>query len=227
MTKAVFVALDVYHDTVPRSAAMNMAIDEALLELASAPSIRFYRWGHPALSFGCFGRYVDVEEHERDLVRRWTGGGIVLHGDDLTYSIIIPARDPLFAESSTSIYKKIHRAISNALRATGAKAELADVAAVPESIRGYNTHACFANPVHADVLVDGRKVAGAAQRRTRTGLLHQGSIQYVDLAEDFPARFARELSTNHNTRHLDAATIDRAGEIAAVKYATASWMRRR
>ena len=77
---------------------MNMAIDEALLESATIPTIRFYRWNSPALSFGYFGTFSDVAIYaaERDLVRRWTGGGIVLHGDDLTYSIIIPASDPAF-----------------------------------------------------------------------------------------------------------------------------------
>ncbi len=96
---SIFAALDVYHDIAPRSAAMNMAIDEALLESARVPSVRFYRWQSPALSFGYFGRFADVADYadERDLVRRWTGGGIVFHGEDLTYSIVIPANDPVFA----------------------------------------------------------------------------------------------------------------------------------
>src|ERR1700704_1202394 len=112
---SIFDTLQLYRDDASRSAAMNMAIDEALLEIASAPSIRFYRWGQPALSFGYFGKFGDVAEHERerDLVRRWTGGGIVFHGDDLTYSIIIPTNDSVFAESSTSIYEQIHRAVSH------------------------------------------------------------------------------------------------------------------
>src|SRR5438045_6612653 len=87
-TKSLFISLDVYHDIASRSAAVNMAIDEALLECATAPSIRFYKWDHPALSFGYFGKFTDVANHstERDLVRRWTGGGLVFNGTDLTYS---------------------------------------------------------------------------------------------------------------------------------------------
>ena len=79
----------------------------------SVPTIRFYRWRSPALSFGYFGKFSDVAIYaaERDLVRRWTGGGIVFHGDDLTYSIVIPASDPAFDESSIAIYEKIHRAL--------------------------------------------------------------------------------------------------------------------
>ncbi|MGA7275603.1 MAG: hypothetical protein WBX14_12220, partial [Candidatus Udaeobacter sp.] len=86
MTNRIFAALNVYHDGAAHSAAMNMAIDEALLDYAAVPSIRFYRWHSPALSFGYFGEFAHVACYagERDLVRRWTGGGIVFHGDDLT-----------------------------------------------------------------------------------------------------------------------------------------------
>src|SRR4029453_889337 len=124
---SIFAALNVYHDFAPRSAAMNMAIDQALLESAAAPSIRFYRWQSPALSFGYFGRFADVADYatDRDLVRRWTGGGIVFHGDDLTYSIIIPARDAMFAESSAFIYAAIHSALRDVLSIQGQRAELA------------------------------------------------------------------------------------------------------
>ena len=116
-TQSLFDALTVYHDDTPRPAAMNMAIDEALLEYATDPVIRFYRWQSPALSFGYFSRFADVAAYqtERALVRRWTGGGIVFHGEDLTYSIVIPASDAVFTESSMSIYEKIHRALCEVL----------------------------------------------------------------------------------------------------------------
>src|SRR5437660_1002751 len=102
MTENLFARLGVYQDDSACSAAMNMAIDEALLEYATFPSIRFYRWHSPALSFGYFGRFSDVADHAsaRDVVRRWTRGGIVFHGDDLTYSIVIPVSDAVCNESS-------------------------------------------------------------------------------------------------------------------------------
>src|SRR6266699_4938387 len=113
----IFAKLEICRDATPRSAAVNMAIDEALLEAATVPLIRFYRWNSPALSFGYFGKFADVANHavERDLVRRWTGGGVVFHGDDLTYAIVIPQNDPVFSESSRSIYGAIHAALRNAL----------------------------------------------------------------------------------------------------------------
>src|SRR5207302_7517017 len=163
MTRRPFNALHVYHDFASRSGAMNMAIDEALLEAATVPLIRFYRWNSPALSFGYFGKFADVANHavERDLVRRWTGGGIVFHGDDLTYSMVIPSGDPAFDESSISIYEKVHCALRNALAANGTRVELAAMgrdAALrrPRTAqRAVPTNMCFANAVRADVMING------------------------------------------------------------------------
>src|SRR5262249_50917796 len=153
----------------------------ALLETVTRPSIRFYRWDHPALSFGYFGQFADVAKYEieRDIARRWTGGGIVFHGADLTYSIVIPTGDPSFSESAMSIYEATHAAIRRALAASGKNVELAKSAAPKIS------DSCFANAVRADVLWSGKKIAGAAQRRTRRTLLQQGSIQNVELAPKF------------------------------------------
>ena len=232
---SIFGALEVYHDDAVHSAAINMAVDEALLEAAAIPSIRFYRWQSPALSFGYFGKFADVAEYatERDLVRRWTGGGIVFHGEDLTYSIMIPATEPAFGESPKSIYEKIHCALVEPLTFDGARVELAVVgrdAALrrPRTAqRAVPTNVCFANPVSADVMVNGRKVAGAAQRRTRAGLLHQGSIQNVDLVNGLAERFAQALSTKCTERKIDNDALKRACELAEQKYGTDGWLRKR
>ena len=224
----LFDRIEVCHDSTKCSAAMNMSIDEALLEEAKLPSIRFYQWNSPSLSFGYFGKFADVAHYaaERDLVRRWTGGGTVFHGNDLTYSIVIPANDAAFAESSMSIYEKIHRALAAALAAMGQHAQLASPnSAVTD--RRYSEAACFANPVRADVMVNGCKVAGAAQRRTRAGLLHQGSIQGVNFGNGLPERFARELSKNRGEKKIDNGLLHRAREIAGKKYATQDWLQRR
>jgi lipoate-protein ligase A len=223
---SIFAELAFYHDEPSRSAAMNMAIDEALLETATVPSIRFYRWDHPALSFGYFGRFADVQKEHRDLVRRWTGGGIVFHGEDLTYSVVIPSSDPAFAESSISLYETVHSALSDALISTGELVELAPVATRNAQHSMFNAR-CFANPVRADVMSKGRKVAGAAQRRTRRGLLQQGSIQNIDLGDDFADRFARELCRAFREQELGEPVVGRAREIARQKYCTADWLQRR
>ena len=234
MTNRLFAALHVYHDDSSHSAAMNMAIDEALLESAAVPSIRFYGWQFPALSFGYFGRFFDVASYacERDLVRRWTGGGIVFHGDDLTYSIVLPSSDAAFLESSMTIYEKTHRALAGALNAIGQKAIVAGGvdagrALATETTLTTSDDNCFANAVRADVMIDRRKVAGAAQRRTRRGLLHQGSIQGVAVATNFTQGFARRLSANHSQFKITEETLKRARELAQQKYGSDSWLHKR
>jgi lipoyl(octanoyl) transferase len=216
-------ALHVYDDPEPQPAALNMAIDEALLADASVPILRYYRWQRPSISFGYFGRYAEVEPQSdsRDIVRRWTGGGIVPHGDDLTYSIIIPVFHPFFTRSSPEIYRVVHETIRGALQLNGIAAELSSIAAPKIS------EACFANAVRADVMSRGQKIAGAAHRRSRAGLLHQGSIQCLGLPERFRTDLARNLCEQFELETLSDRTRNRAEEIAAAKYRTYDWLKRR
>lgn len=235
MTEQLFAGLNIYYDVATHSPAMNMAIDEALLGSATIPTIRFYRWRSPALSFGYFGKFSDVAIYaaEHDLVRRWTGGGIVFHGDDLTYSIVIPAKNPVFDESSIAIYEKIHSALCEALNKIGTQAVVVGGVdpggpfvgmRAAASASGYN---CFANPVRADVMMSGRKIAGAAQRRTRRGLLQQGSIQGFTMRTDLVQKFAQSLSANCNQFEINEEVLQRARELAQQKYGTESWLRKR
>jgi lipoate-protein ligase A len=76
-------------------------------------------------------------------------------------------------------------------------------------------------------MLNDRKVAGAAQRRTRRGLLHQGSIQHIDVANGLAERFAGALSLQCQTRELNSELLQRAKEIAAQKYGTEAWLRKR
>ena len=202
---------------------MNMAIDEALFEESVLPTLRFYRWDHPALSFGYFGKFSDVEAFlaNRDVVRRWTGGGIVFHGNDLTYSFVIPAGAESSMASSREIYAAVHGALRDALKSAGYAAELAEKDSVVAS------EACFERPVRADVMVVGRKIAGAAQRRNRRGLLQQGSIQDVHIAEHLTNDFANALGHHCTNATLPENLIARAREIADAKYANPAWLRRR
>jgi lipoate-protein ligase A len=217
----VFDDLRVCTDSEPRSAALNMAVDEALLEGAVVPAIRFYSWRQPALSFGYFGRFAEVStETDRDIVRRWTGGGIVFHGKDLTYSVIIPADHVFFHQSSLKIYFDLHDALRRVLQADGVEADLADFVTAKASEH------CFAHAVRADVLSQGRKIAGAAHRRSRHGLLHQGSIQHENLPRNFATHFAQALCDRCQTLDLGPGVLERAKEIAETRYGTRQWLER-
>jgi len=199
-----------------------MAIDEALLQRLTVPSLRFYCWERPSLSFGYFGLFAEVADQvdKRDIVRRWTGGGIVVHGSDLTYSVILPRTDSAPQLQSRDIYAQIHDAIRRAL-SPFMNAQLA------ATVAPANSASCFANPVVADVLVGGKKIAGAAHRRSRAGLLHQGSVQGEVLPAEFPDAFAAALSRNYETRRLPMEILAHAGILARDKYATDAWLRQR
>jgi lipoate-protein ligase A len=219
---ALFEALHVYAPAELWSAAMHMGIDEALLETAAVPALRFYRWQRPSISFGYFGKFADVadEQQRREIVRRWTGGGIVYHGDDLTYSLVLPAEVAGRFRSSRVIYSQVHSAIQQAL--CGVREVTLATAAAPKI-----SDACFANAVEADVLLSGKKIAGAAQRRTRSGLLHQGSIQSDQLPADFADRFAAALCPTFNRSLFTTELLRKAELIAEQRYSTAEWLRRR
>jgi lipoate-protein ligase A len=157
-------------------AARNMAWDTALLEAAPVlgrPVLRFYGWTEPAASFGYFQKYAEAERMTelRPLVRRPTGGGVVPHDADWTYSLVFPPTDEWQALNAVESYRRVHEWICAALLRLNIKAEVAP--AGRKELPGQ----CFAGHEKSDVLWQGRKIAGAAQRRTRTGLLIQGSVQ--------------------------------------------------
>lgn len=206
---------------------MNMALDEVFWQSALAPCLRFYQWDHPALSFGYFGRYADVAEYksERELVRRCTGGGVVFHGSDLTYALIIPANNHCPESSSMAIYARVHEAIQTGLRDVGIEARLVPTNGV--ALSATSTGPCFANPVAWDVLVNGRKVAGAAQRRSRRGLLQQGSVQNVRLSGKFRERFIAQLCENPIVAAIDSDLLKQAQRLTDTKYGSEAWLYRR
>ena len=158
--------------------ALNMALDEALMESApelNRPVLRFYGWMQPAASFGYSQKISDIERVTalRPLVRRPTGGGLVPHDADWTYSVIIPPNHSWYALRASESYERMHRWIQSAFAVLDIATELAPCCR--KEILGQ----CFAGYEKSDVLRFGSKIAGAAQRRTKTGLLIQGSIQPV------------------------------------------------
>lgn len=209
-------------DPEPHDAALNMAIDETLLRCAEQPTLRVYRWRNRAVSFGYFGKIDEVRQmaEGREVVRRWTGGGIVEHGDDLTYTLVIPRTSAVFRLSASESYRTIHEAIAGMLLREGRVASVAPVAA------GKVSNACFANPVQYDLVAEGAKVAGAAQRRTRWGLLHQGSMQMESWPPHLWGRLAEAFGANVSRHDLTAETLSFARQLSAEKYATIAWLQK-
>jgi len=163
-------------DSGPGNPAFNMALDEALLESMSRlgkPVLRFYGWTEPAATFGYFQKYADVERATplRPLIRRPTGGGIVPHDTDWTYSFAFPPGHDWHRLKAEESYRRVHEWIQSAF----VKLRIATTLAPNAHKTGPGQ--CFAGYEKSDLLWQGRKIAGAAQRRNKLGLLIQGSVQ--------------------------------------------------
>jgi len=165
----------------PLPGAMNMALDDALLQAVadgtSPPILRLYRWQPATLTLGYAQKVansVDLEACRRaglDVVRRPTGGRAVLHDREVTYAVITPCAPP-FGPSVTHNYRVIAGVLQTALRQLGVAAEL-----VPGKVHGQQGKAvCFVAPAQYELLVDGCKVAGCAQKRRSGAFLQHGSI---------------------------------------------------
>lgn len=167
----LFETLQLWIDESARSGPENMAVDEWLLAKVEEPLLRVYRWEENWGSLGYFGSISEARETfpGLDWVRRWTGGGLVDHRDDWTYTLVVPIGDPLARLRGAESYRLIHGELGRVLKSDGVRLSAGHEAT--------GAAACFENPVEHD-LVDaaGRKRAGAGQRRTKTGLLHQGSV---------------------------------------------------
>ena len=162
-----------------------MALDEALLESVSrlgAPVLRFYAWSQPAATFGYFQHFAEIERATllRPLIRRPTGGGLVPHDADWTYSLAFPPGHEWHSLRAEESYRRVHEWIQAAFAKLGVATELAPCC--KKTAPGQ----CFVGYEKFDLLWHGKKIAGAAQRRNKLGLLIQGSVQPppVDLKRD-------------------------------------------
>lgn len=205
----------------PRPAAVNMAVDEMLLLTTECPVLRSYRWARPSVSFGYFTPWREVVARYPgwDLVRRWTGGGIVEHGHDFTYSLVYPSKERF--PSTIEFYRYVHVIVSGILRTSGFPIEmvrLTDPILSP---------ACFEKAVQFDLKLQGEKIAGAAIRRNRRGLLFQGSIQRLKVPVQFNLMLAGALSEQVESYDPTDMFMEQAKRIAKEKYGTAEWNRRR
>ena len=209
----------------PRRPAANMAMDEALLRTATVPVLRCYAWDRPAFSFGYFLRFADAAAAagpERTLVRRWTGGGMVPHGEDFTWSLVVPRAHPAAALPPPLSYQLFHSALAAALAQSGR-----DVSQVPAERTAPAGGLCLHAPAPGDLLLAGRKIAGAGQRRSRHGLLHQGTIALPDLPHDFPALLAAALAAKAAATPPASLPSSLADELESTRYATDTWLRLR
>lgn len=168
------------------SAEGNMRVDGLLLkemELSKRPTLHLYEWEGLSATYGHFAvleKLLDMEGVKRvglQLGRRPTGGGVIFHQADYAFSVLIPSSHPRFSLNTLENYALINNAVIDAVALfakNGPSPELYDASSVKS--RHLFDNFCMAKPTKYDVMIDGHKVGGAAQRRTKAGFLHQGSI---------------------------------------------------
>lgn len=201
---------------------MNMAVDEALLRHATErtqPLLRLYSWEQPAVSFGYFQKFPTHLTGSYAIVRRPTGGGIVYHVHDTTYTVVVPPGHALYRMSTSEAYRVLHQAVAGALA-------LHSQIAGEKSAAPRGQYECFQNPVQGDVVAEGEKLAGGAQRRGKWGMLHQGSIATQVTGVKLQEAFRRAFGIEFQSYALSTAERELAGQLAAEKYATAAWNHR-
>jgi len=216
-------ALHLWIDTTPRSAPLNMALDEVMLASADGPWLRVYQWAEPSLSIGFSQALTKVPEDKSHwpFVRRWTGGGVVVHDGDWTYTLAVPASVPLSDQRAVETYRWIHECMIEGLLEVG----IDGCELQPENTSD-GMGVCFVEPAKFDVVWQGQKIAGAAQRRGKIGLLHQGTIQPLKVPEAFATAFAAKLAdhvTAVTQQEAEKTLLAPATEIATAKYSTKAW----
>ncbi len=225
-------------ETPPLDVYGQMAADEALCETMPAPYLlRFYNWAEPGVTFGYSQRRKAVQQAIdasgcpiTAVTRRPTGGGIVFHETDLTFSFIFPSPGAFFEPGKT--YDRLHRAINAEYARLGITFDLLN-----EKTKDYAVNDpvmnCFAKPVNMDILYNGKKVLGGALRKFGDHMLYQASFQAPDArtnAKTHRNAVIKALGGEYGLAWEAAAMPEparqKALEIAAAKYRAASWNER-
>jgi len=235
----------------PADGAWNMAFDEALLDAATVdgiPALRFYSWCEPTLSLGYFQAHADRKLHAASLacslVRRASGGGAILHDDELTYSIALPQSHPA-AGRPDRLYRAFHQALIDTLSDFGLQATLANPLGSPSNSEPF---LCFQRRTAGDVVLENHKIAGSAQRRHQRAVLQHGSvllnrsafapelpgigeiagkrIESGWLRTEWQQRISRRLALDFNETSLPEAIALQA-ERFRQKFSSAEWTCRR
>ncbi|MBF0349575.1 MAG: lipoate--protein ligase family protein [SAR324 cluster bacterium] len=205
----------------PMPPAFNMAADQVLLNQQTADSLpvfRIYFWNQPTLSIGKNQKIHSslnwdwCAQHNVAVIRRVTGGQAVLHGQDITYSVIGSVKDPMLGGGILQTYRTISQGLFNFFQSLGLSLEIQ-----PHSTRDLARSAvCFEMPSAFELLINGKKIVGSAQRQTTTAFLQHGTIplnsQIEPLSHLFlkadPNKLSQEITSLESENVLHGATTE-------------------
>ncbi len=235
---------------------MNMAIDQAILESTAATgqtTLRFYAWAPATLSLGYFQKLEDRELHAASarcpIVRRASGGGAIVHDDELTYSLCVATTGSI-AKANADLYDTVHVAIRDSLAEQGIETSLFE-SAPNEKIKASQSDPflCFQRRAVGDLICDGAKVGGSAQRRLKNAIIQHGSLllsqseqapelpglkelsgSAVDvekLSDSVAVRLAKSMELEFVVGEVSHAETSRAQEIENEKFGSQQWLNKR
>lgn len=223
-------------NTPPLNVYEQMALDELLVKKCpSGVVLRFYNWAYgPAATYGYAQFYKEVQQQlnaarfDGLCTRRPTGGGVVFHTDDLTFSIVFE-----HVGKPAGIYQKLHQFVRAELART-AETTFSLSVPVPTEMyrpsRNQTASACFVSPVENDVLnAHGQKILGGALRRFGNTVLYQGSLQLADARYEPHYKQALTnavrafLGADLQLRGVPPAWLAEAFQLAQNQYAQKNW----
>lgn len=222
-------------ESTPLDVFAHMALDEALAQSQPADfCLRFYRWQGIGATFGYAQRFHEVvatlpASVGGQFTRRPTGGGVVLHRDDLTFSCVFSAPAPW---RPALLYSRLHAAILMGLQSVGLDAWLCERGGRTAPRNAQGAMQCFVQPVAQDIMGPAGKILGGALRRWGATVLYQGSLQLSGTRENpewaaaITASLARAWNLPIQPQSPPPAVLESAHMLAA-KYRDSTWIQRR
>lgn len=218
-----------------RSPQLNMAIDDTLLQRSATESqavLRFYEWNEPAHTIGYFQPLASAAS-DSTVIRRPSGGGVVDHRNDFTFTLVFSESNSLFQCDRFESYRLINDAVRNALMTLGVECFLFGGDVPKDFDRSFLV--CFQQPAKFDVVNSQGKLCGGAQRRKRYGMLHQGSILLDQLPGISKSRIADALIDAFKTAFAitmedfspEQDFLDQSEVLAQSRYASDDWNTRK
>ncbi len=167
-----------------KSGAYNMALDKYLaLYPPDKPVLRLYYWDPPAVSLGYGQKIIGYDKNifdilNIDIVKRPTGGRAVFHRNEITYSVVIPENYEYFKCGIHELYRIISEALLAGLKNINSNCKIErNVKEVNEYTKNVN---CYESTARFEIILNGKKIVGSAQRRLKNGILQHGSILFED-----------------------------------------------
>lgn len=209
-------------DTGVASAEKNMMLDHQLLKSLGTSQdtciLHFYDWEDPSATHGYFlDPYQSlsknfIKKSHLHIAKRPTGGGIVLHISDFAFSVIVPASHPQFSVNTLDNYAIVNGLVAKAIsKFLVFPASLELLEREPNPLDEACCCFCMAKPTQNDVMFNSKKVSGGAQRRTKFGFLHQGTISLAPISPQYldelliPGTRVREAMMQNSFTFLDAS----------------------